>query len=71
LPTHVSEIKFALPPPEALLKLMYQDKKAEGGKLTFILAKDIGQTFIAKGVDEAKVLAFLKTDIAKQGLAKP
>ena len=71
LPTHTSEIKAKLPPPEGLLKLMYQDKKAEGGKLTFILAKDIGQTFIAKGVDEAKVLAFLKTDIAKQGLAKP
>jgi 3-dehydroquinate synthase len=71
LPTHVSDIKATLPPPEALLKLMYQDKKAEGGRLTFILAKDIGQTFIAKGVDEALVLAFLKDDTAKLGLAKP
>jgi len=71
LPTHVSDIKATLPPPEVLLKLMYQDKKAEGGKLTFILTKAIGESFIAKGVDEAKVLAFIKQDSAKQGLAKP
>lgn len=71
LPTHVSDIAANLPPPEALLKLMYQDKKAEGGKLTFILAKSIGETFIAKGVEEAKVLSFLQQDIAKGGLAKP
>ena len=71
LPTHVSDIISNLPSPEALLKLMYQDKKAESGKLTFILAKSIGETFIAKGVDEAKVLSFLKQDAAKDGLAKP
>ena len=71
LPTHVSNINAKLPSSEALLKLMYQDKKAEGGKLTFILAKSIGETFIAKGVEEAKVLAFLKQDVAKNGLAKP
>ena len=71
LPTHVSDIAAKLPPAEALLKLMYQDKKAQGGKLTFILAKSIGETFIAKGVEEAKVLAFLKNDLSKSGLAKP
>lgn len=71
LPTHISDIKAELPPPEALVKLMYQDKKAENGRLTFILAERIGKTFIAKGVDEAKVLNFLKADMAKQGLAKP
>ena len=71
LPTHVSEIKAKLPPPEVMLKLMYQDKKAEGGKLTFILAEAIGKAFIAKGVEESKVLAFLKVDAALQGLAQP
>ncbi len=71
LPTHVSDIAAKLPPAEALLKLMYQDKKAQGGKLTFILAKSIGETFIAKDVEEAKVLAFLKNDFLKSGLAKP
>ena len=71
LPTHMSDIAAKLPPPETLLKLMYQDKKAVDGKLTFILAKSIGETFIAKGVEEAKVLAFLKSDFSKYGLAKP
>jgi len=71
LPTHISDIKAKLPDPAALVKLMYQDKKAENGRLTFILAEQIGKSFIAKGVDEAKVLAFLKQDMAKQGLAKP
>ena len=71
LPTHSSEIKANLPPPEAMLKLMYQDKKAEGGKLTFILAQGIGKSFIAKGVDEAKVLNFLKADANLQGIARP
>ena len=71
LPTHVSDIATKLPPPEALLKSMYQDKKAEGGKLTFILAHAIGKTFIAKNVDHENVLTFLKQDAAKNGLAKP
>ena len=71
LPTHISDIAAKLPPSGQLLKLMYQDKKAEGGKLTFILTKGIGEAFIAKGVDETKVLAFLKEDAAKQGVAKP
>ena len=71
LPTHVSDIKANLPPPEQLLKLMYQDKKAEGGKLTFILARSVGESFIAKGVEESKVLSFLHADVAKQGLARP
>ncbi len=71
LPTHVSDVHLMLPPPEAMVKLMYQDKKAEGGKLTFILARSIGDAFIAKGVDEAKVLAFLRSDSAAKGLAKP
>ena len=65
LPTHVSDIAANLPPPNELLKLMYQDKKAEGGKLTFVLANAIGNTFIQKGVEETKVLTFLKQDIAK------
>ncbi len=71
LPTHVSDINATLPGPEGLLKLMYQDKKAEGGKLTFILATDVGHAFVAKNVDETRVLAFLKNDAVKTGLGKP
>jgi 3-dehydroquinate synthase len=63
LPTHSSEIPGDLPPIPKLVDLMRQDKKAVGGKLTFILAKSIGETFIAKGVAESDVLTFLEKDL--------
>jgi 3-dehydroquinate synthase len=62
LPTHVSHIAGELPPPPRMLELMRQDKKAVGGKLTFILTRAIGDAFIAKDVDEHSVLAFLEKD---------
>ena len=65
LPTHSSEIPGTLPPVEKLVELMRQDKKAEAGKLTFILAKSIGETFIAKNVAETDLLAFLKGDLMR------
>jgi len=44
----------------ALLARMAGDKKAEGGGLTLILARAIGDAFVDKAVDPAAVLAFLK-----------
>lgn len=44
---------------DRLLALMAGDKKAEGGALTLILARGIGQAFVAKGVDAGTVRAFL------------
>ena len=38
---------------------MAQDKKAEGGRLTFILARGLGNAFVAKDVDPAVIKAFL------------
>jgi 3-dehydroquinate synthase len=49
---------------DALISHMAQDKKAEGGRLTFVLAKGIGQAFVAKGVDAAAVRAFLISEAA-------
>lgn len=46
-------------PAEKLLEHMYHDKKVEGGKLTFILTRGIGQTFISRGIDPAQVLPVL------------
>jgi 3-dehydroquinate synthase len=43
----------------ALVRHMAQDKKAEGGRLTFILARGLGQAFVAKDVDELMVRDFL------------
>jgi 3-dehydroquinate synthase len=65
LPTHVSAIKAKLPAPPELVDIMRQDKKASGGKLTFILTRGIGQAFIAKDVADADVIRFLEKDIAK------
>jgi 3-dehydroquinate synthase len=47
---------------EALLKRMAGDKKAEGGQLTLILARAIGDAFVDKAVDRAVAAAFLKSE---------
>jgi 3-dehydroquinate synthase len=60
LPVHPSEIPGALPDAEALLDFMAQDKKVEGGRLTFILTRGVGQAFVAKDVPASEVLLFLR-----------
>ena len=64
LPTRIGEIPDLGATPEMILAAMRQDKKVERGKLTFILARGIGESFIAKDVDEASVLSFLEADMA-------
>ena len=66
LPVHMSEIPGGLPPPAALVDIMRQDKKAEGGKLTFILARGIGEAFIARGVPDGAVIDFLEQDLKQR-----
>ncbi len=66
LPTRLADIEGALPPPEALVEIMRQDKKAVSGELTFILAKGIGQAFIARKVPAADVVDFLKEDLKRK-----
>ena len=45
---------------------MRQDKKAQSGKLTFILARAIGDAFIAKNVPDSDVTAFLQEDLKRR-----
>ncbi len=59
LPTRLDQAPGAPFAAERLIAHMGQDKKAEGGKLAFVLAKGIGEAFLAKGVDSAAVRAFL------------
>jgi 3-dehydroquinate synthase len=66
LPTHISSIKAELPSPEKLVDIMRQDKKASGGKLTFILTRGIGDAFVAKDVDSPAVTSFLEKDMQRQ-----
>ena len=54
LPTHVSDDRRRqLPDVDRLMDLIAQDKKVKRGQLTFILARGIGQAFVAPDVDAA------------------
>ena len=47
---------------DQLLAHMTQDKKAEGGAITLVLAHRVGEAFVAKGVDAGAVRAFLTAE---------
>jgi 3-dehydroquinate synthase len=66
LPTSLADIKGELSDAAALHGIMRQDKKAQAGKLTFILVRGIGQAFIARDIPDDKVLAFLSEELAKR-----
>jgi 3-dehydroquinate synthase len=59
LPTQLSEVAGGLPAVDRLMELIAQDKKVKRGQLTFILARGIGNAFIAPDVDAGEVRAFL------------
>jgi len=58
LPARLSDIPGRFPA-DRLVEHMAQDKKAEAGRLTFVLAHGIGQAFTAKDVDPVAVRDFL------------
>jgi 3-dehydroquinate synthetase len=55
-----------LPGVDRLMDLIAQDKKVRRGTLTFILARAIGASFIAPGIDAAEVRAFLIEKLGTQ-----
>jgi len=59
LPTRLSEVVGHPFRAERLVQHMAQDKKAEAGRLTFILARSLGDAFVAKDVDARSVREFL------------
>jgi 3-dehydroquinate synthase len=44
---------------DALIAAMVQDKKAQGGALTFVLVRGIGEAFVARGVETGPLRDFL------------
>ena len=66
LPTKPSDVAFEWPGADALMALMAQDKKARRGKLTLILARGIGASFVAPDADPADVRAFLVEKLAER-----
>jgi 3-dehydroquinate synthase len=59
LPTRLSDVAGHPFDAARLVRHMAQDKKAEGGRLTFILARGLGEAFVAKDVDAGLVRDFL------------
>ncbi len=47
----LADIEGDLPDADGLLALMAQDKKVQGGKLTFIMARAIGESYVDRNVD--------------------
>jgi len=64
LPTNIASMLGGPPGLDALMALIAQDKKVRHGKLTFILARGIGMSFVAHDVESAAVRAFLEDELA-------
>jgi 3-dehydroquinate synthase len=54
---------------DALLAHMRKDKKVRGGRITLILARGIGETFVASAVPEERIREFLAERLAAPGNA--
>jgi len=63
LPTRISDIPGGQADADELMRLMAQDKKVRQGRLTFILARGIGEAFITREVDPQAVRDFLAAEI--------
>ncbi len=60
----LADIPGDLPDTDGLMALMAQDKKVEAGKLRFILARSIGDAFVAEDVDLTTVRSVLADALA-------
>jgi 3-dehydroquinate synthase len=63
----LSDIEGELPDADGLLALMGQDKKVVDGQLRFILARGIGESFVASDVPRDAVRALLQDALAVRG----
>ena len=59
LPTRIGQIPGPKPEPDEVLGRMRHDKKAQAGRMSFILARAIGQAFVSRDVPEDAVRAVL------------
>ena len=66
LPVSLGDIAGDLPDARGLVEIMRQDKKAEAGRLTFILVRGIGEAFISRDVDESRLTAFVAGELARR-----
>lgn len=64
LPSRLQQVPGGAGSASDIVAAMAQDKKVRRGVLTFILARGIGQSFIAPGIAAEDVLAFIETELA-------
>lgn len=64
LPTRLADVPGGCGSVSALLDAMAQDKKVKDGALTFILARGIGRSFVARDVEPGAVRTFLEGEMA-------
>jgi len=62
----LSDIPGPLPDAEGLCALMAQDKKVKAGVPAFIVARGIGETFVARDVPQATVMSVLEDALARR-----
>jgi 3-dehydroquinate synthase len=65
MPVSIAAIPGTKPSPEALLKLMAQDKKVKGGKLALVLVRGIGRAFVERDAPLARLTTFLERECAR------
>ena len=61
MPASADELPAGQAAPQVLIDHMRKDKKARQGKLTFILARQIGEAFVDRNIDEAELNRFLES----------
>ena len=64
LPTRIDQVPGGAGTAGELMNAILQDKKVKRGKLTFILTRGIGESFIANDVDPSAVTGFLEEKLA-------
>jgi len=60
----MKQISGVLPDADALVELMFQDKKVVNGKLNLILTKGIGKAFIARDIDPNLIKSVINDSLA-------
>ncbi|MBK8907931.1 MAG: 3-dehydroquinate synthase [Rhodospirillales bacterium] len=71
LPTRPTDVAGQSWPMEALLGHMAHDKKVTDGRIRFVLARDIGDAFVADGVDADHLRAVIEESTVRRPDASP
>ncbi|WP_424933556.1 3-dehydroquinate synthase [Amaricoccus macauensis] len=62
----LGDIPGNLPDADGLLELMTQDKKVKDGRIVFVLARDIGETFVCRDADISVIRGVLDQALAER-----